>query len=354
MNPLLPAAAAAALLGGAAAAGAPLLVQASLAAASSTQTPPAAAARAEIPAALLPHYQRAPACQGLPWQIVAAIGAVESDHGRHGGAHLDPATGDVSPPIIGPALNGRGYAAVAVPAGGSPWHPDRTWDHAVGPMQFLTATWAVWGVDGSGDGLASPHNAYDAIAAAGRYLCHHRTRIDSIPAAVLRYNPSRGYLTEVLDKAHAYGMTDGGEPAPAGPATVDPAAGGPVVRGDAGPVIAFALAQLGKPYRWGAAGPDAYDCSGLTLAAYATIGIQLPHYAAYQLGYGQPVDWHRQPIHSGDLLFLRGGDPVHDYGHVGIAVDDARWINAPMAAEPVTLAAIPHARLQAVRRLILP
>ncbi len=331
-----------------------LLVLTRLDASAGGPTPPSDLARAEIPAAVLPRYQQAPACQGLPWQILAAIGAIESDHGRHGGAHLDPATGDISPPIVGPALNGHGYAAVPVPAGGSPWHSDPVWDHAVGPMQFLTATWAAWGVDGSGDRLASPHNAYDAIATAGAYLCNHRTRIDSIPAAVLRYNRSRGYLTQVLDKARGYGMTDGGEPAPASPATVDPAAGGPVLHGDSRPVLAFALAQLGKPYQWGAAGPDAYDCSGLTLAAYATIGVQLPHYAAYQAGYGQPIDWHRQPIRPGDLLLLRGGDPIHDYGHVGIALDNTRWITAPQAGEPVTLAAIPRSRLQAVRRLILP
>jgi len=332
----------------------PLLALAGLRAATTAPAPPSGLARAEIPAALLPRYQHAPACTGLPWQVIAAIGAIETNHASHAGARLDPATGDVTPPITGPALDGHGYAAVPVPAGGSPWHPDPVWDHAVGPMQFLTATWAAWGTDASGDGLASPHNAYDAIATTGRYLCNHHTHIGSIPAAVLRYNPSRGYLTAVLDKAHTYGMTAGGEPPPAGQAGLDPEFGGPVVRDDVSKVVAFALAQLGKPYQWGAAGPHAYDCSGLVLAAYATTGIQLPHYAAHQAAYGQPVDWHHQPIHPGDLLFLRGGDPVHDYGHVGIAVDTRRWVNAPTQGVPVTLTALPYPRLQAVRRLILP
>ena len=221
-------------------------------------------------------------------------------------------------------------------------------------MQFLTATWAAWGIDASGDHLASPHNAYDAIATTGRYLCNHQPHLDSITAAVLRYNPSRAYLTHVLDKAHAYGMTRGGEPAPANPATIDPTTGGPVLHGDARSVVQFALAQLGKPYQWGAAGPDAYDCSGLTLAAYASIGVRLPHYATYQAGYGKPIDWHHQPIHPGDLLFLRGGAPTHDYGHVGIALNTHQWINAPQAGDLVQIAPLPYPALQAVRRLVLP
>ncbi len=281
------------------------------------QTPPTPAATSEIPAALLPHYRAAPGCAGLPWQVIAGIAAVETNHARHGGARLDPATGDVRPPILGIALDGTRSAAVRVPAGGSPWHPDPTWDHAAGPMQFLTATWTAWATDGSGDRVASPHNAYDAIAAAGRYLCDHRPRLDSIPAAVRRYNPSERYLADVLAKAHAYGLvdghdlTDGVSPSPA-----QPAAGGPTIRGDPTPAVRYALAQLGKPYAWGAAGPDAYDCSGLTMRAYQQVGVHLPHKAALQAGYGRPVDWHRRPIRPGDLLFLRGSIPLQDHGHV--------------------------------------
>jgi cell wall-associated NlpC family hydrolase len=354
MKLLLPALAAVAALGVVPPIATALALQAILGAGPTAPTPPSTTAHTDIPPALLPHYQQAPSCSGLPWQVVAAIGAVESGHATHGGAHLDPATGQVSPPIVGPALDGHGYAAIRVPAGGSPWHNDPTWDHAAGPMQFLTATWAAWGVDASGDGVASPHNAYDAIATTGRYLCNGRPHLDSIDAAVLRYNPSRAYLARVLAIAHDYGMTDGGELPPANPVAVDPAGGGPVLRGDAGRVVSFAVAQLGKPYVWGAAGPISYDCSGLTLAAYATVGVQLPHYAAYQVGYGQAVDWRRQPIRPGDLLFLRGGDPIHDYGHVGIALDTRRWINAPQTGETVTVAALPYRRLQAVRRLLLP
>src|SRR4051812_38721125 len=64
----------------------------------------------------------------------------------------------------------------------------------------------------------------------------------------------------------------------------------PVVR-----VAAFALAQVGLPYVAGAAGPRAYDCSGLTVAAYRTAGVALPHSAAAQVALGVAVDWRHEP-----------------------------------------------------------
>jgi hypothetical protein len=334
----------------------PLLLGAGLAAAVFPQTEPSAAANAEIPALLLFHYQRAPTCEGLPWQVVAAIGWVETRHATLGGARMDPATGDVSPRIVGIALDGSRSAAIHVPPGGSPWHPDPVWDHAVGPMQFITATWASWGVDASRDGTASPHNAFDAIATAGRYLCGGRSRIggpDAVEAAVRRYNPSDRYVAHVLAKAYAYGMVDGGDPVDGLLPPGDLSAAGPTLRGDARVVVAFAVAQLGKPYVYGADGPDAFDCSGLTLAAYAQIGVRLPHRADIQVHYGRPVDWRREPIRPGDLLFLRGGWPVHDYGHVGVAVSTSQWIQAPRTGEFVKLGRIPPNRLQAVRRILI-
>ena len=54
-------------------------------------------------------------------------------------------------------------------------------------------------------------------------------------------------------------------------------------------VLAYALAQRGKPYRWGAAGPNSFDCSGLVMASYARVGIKLPHYTGALLGRGVRV-----------------------------------------------------------------
>ena len=163
-------------------------------------------ARAEIPAAYLSAYMESAAtCPGLPWPIVAAIGSIETGHGTAGGASTAP-DGTVSPPIVGIALDGSGgTAAVRVPPGGSPWHDDPTWDHAVGPMQFITGTWASWGVDASGDGRADPHNARDAIFTAARYLCGNDGEVTSVDDALWAYNPSVAYRDAVIAKAATYG-----------------------------------------------------------------------------------------------------------------------------------------------------
>ena len=350
--PVLVAGIALLLLAGAASCASPMLVAAAMANLATAQTEPSALARSEIPGLLLPHYQRAPACEGLPWQLIAAIGWVETRHATSDGAHVDPPTGDVQPRIVGIALDGARSAAIRVPPGGSPWHGDQAWDHAVGPMQFITGTWARWGLDASGDGLASPHNAYDAIAAAGRHLCNGRPRLDSPEAAIRRYNPSDRYIDDVLAKAHTYGMVDGGDPVAGLRPPGDLTAVGPMVRGDARVVVSYALAQLGKPYVYAADGPDSFDCSGLVLAAYAQIGVRLPHRADIQVRYGRPVDWRREPIKPGDLIFLRGGRPVHDYGHVGVAIDAKLWIHAPRTGDVVKIAALPT-RIQSVRRIVV-
>jgi cell wall-associated NlpC family hydrolase len=72
-------------------------------------------------------------------------------------------------------------------------------------------------------------------------------------------------------------------------------------------VITFALAQLGKSYRWGATGPGAYDCSGLVQAAYASIGVQLPRITVDQLDVGSPI-YSTGELQPGDLLFIPGSD----------------------------------------------
>jgi cell wall-associated NlpC family hydrolase len=120
--------------------------------------------------------------------------------------------------------------------------------------------------------------------------------------------------------------------------------------GDVDTVIAFARAQLGKPYVFGAAGPDAYDCSGLTLAAYHTIGIQLPHSSELQarLGITVPVD--QTQVRAGDLLFYFS--PTEgDLGHVAIAISDIEEIQAPHTGDVVKITPIPYARIQTIRRI---
>ena len=164
-------------------------------------TPPSAASAelGDIPPHLLGVYRDAAAtCPGLPWQVLAAIGFLES---RHGQGHVDPATGDVRPPIMGPPLDGRqGRALIRDPS-----QPDG-FAHALGPMQFLSTTWAAWGRVAPGrTGPPDVQNAWDAIYSAAAYLCGTEGRVTDVRAAVLRYNHSERYVDDVLAKARAYG-----------------------------------------------------------------------------------------------------------------------------------------------------
>jgi len=106
----------------------------------------------------------------------------------------------------------------------------------------------------------------------------------------------------------------------------------PQVSGRAGAVVDFAYAQLGKPYAWAAAGPNSYDCSGLTLAAWAKAGVSLPHVAADQ--YNQITHISRSQIAPGDLVFYE------NLGHVAIYVGNGKVIHAPTFGEVVKVSSI--------------
>ncbi|MCT2989007.1 peptidoglycan endopeptidase, partial [Propionibacterium freudenreichii] len=84
--------------------------------------------------------------------------------------------------------------------------------------------------------------------------------------------------------------------------------------------INFALAQVGKPYVWGAVGPNAYDCSGLTMAAYKAAGISLPRVTYSQMAAGTAVS--QSTMVPGDLIFFYGGE------HVGIYLGNGQVVHA--------------------------
>jgi len=117
-------------------------------------------------------------------------------------------------------------------------------------------------------------------------------------------------------------------------------------------VLAFARAQLGEPYRVYAAGPDAWDCSGLTLKAYAQVGVRLPHYSAAQAKLGHAVAWATEGIRPGDLVFLETSPGSNVIGHVGIAISATQWIQAPRAGDVVRISNIPMYRVVSVRRYL--
>lgn len=94
--------------------------------------------------------------------------------------------------------------------------------------------------------------------------------------------------------------------------------------------LKFALAQVGKPYSYGAAGPGSYDCSGLTMASYAAAGISLPHSAAEQYNYGTHVSL--SALEPGDLIFFY--QPI---GHVTIYLGNGLMVSAPETGENVSV-----------------
>ena len=162
-----------------------------------------------IPSMALAAYRNAeqimaasyPAC-GIGWNLLAGIGRIESMH-ANGGA--TDARGTAAQPIYGPALDGTlpGYEGIVQGnVGGRVLYA-----RAMGPMQFLPGTWAHYASDGDGDGVADPQNLYDSTLAAARYLCSGGLNLrdqSQVMAAILRYNNSMPYASNVLGWAAAY------------------------------------------------------------------------------------------------------------------------------------------------------
>lgn len=284
-------------------------------------------------------------CKGMRWQILASIARVESDHAA---GRLVGVGGDIAPIIVGPRLDGSGAGgnttAIRDTDGGT-WDNDSEFERAVGPFQFLPATFRTYGKDGNADGVISPHNADDAAASAAVYLCGNGrdlTDREQLRAALHTYNASWAYVDDALS---GIGRYDALGAVPALPS------------GNAAGVIQAALAQQGLPYSWGGGGPSGpttgiccspdgqdgrtvtgFDCSGLTQYAFSTAGIKLPRTAAAQAGTGQriPAAAGFGALQPGDLVFY-GYSPTADstIHHVGIYLGDGKMINAPRPGKPV-------------------
>ena len=118
-------------------------------------------------------------------------------------------------------------------------------------------------------------------------------------------------------------------------------------------VLDFAKAQIGKPYAFGKAGPTSYDCSGLTLAAFAQVKVSLPHQSLAQSKLGSAVDWRVAGVQAGDLVFTFSTKNQSQISHVGIAISATQWIEAPYTGGAVRISSLPSAsKIQAVRRVL--
>jgi cell wall-associated NlpC family hydrolase len=301
-----------------------------------------------IPQRMMAAYQSAathvtdsvPTCKGMRWQILAGIAQIES---HHAAGHDIADNGDITPPIIGPRLDGSGAGGNATPITDTDhgaWDGDLLFDHAVGPFQFLPSTFRAHAVDGNHDGETSPQNADDAAATAADYLCGAGRNLadpSQLHAALLSYNHSEAYVTDVEHWIDQYST-----------ATATVPAG---VSGKVSTVLQAALSQQGVPYSWGggnAKGPSrgiccspngqngatvtGFDCSGLTTYAFAQAGVVLPRTAAAQAGVGRriPASAGLSALRPGDLVFY-GYDPTatSTIHHVGIYLGAGQMINAP-------------------------
>jgi peptidoglycan DL-endopeptidase CwlO len=167
----------------------------------------------------------------------------------------------------------------------------------------------------------------------------HRLRTKSGTAA-------RVAATAAIAVAALAGTAGTAGPALAAPAATVPAVSPSSVAGDGVAVQAlrFALTQQGKPYVWGAVGPNAYDCSGLVQWAYKQVGVNLPRVAAAQSLVGRPVA--QANLQPGDLVFFY--TPV---SHVGIYVGNGNVLNAPTAGQNVKISAMKWMPFHNARRV---
>ena len=265
-------------------------------------TTPTATAVGDVPPNMLALYQRAAlTCPGLDWSILAAVGKVETDHGRS--------------------------SAIGVKSGANA-------AGARGPMQFLPGTFAAYShpveadpvaTEPHGGGPVSPYDSVDAVYAAARYLCTAGVA-DNVHDALVTYNcgnrgpqcqlASAGYAASVLRIASGYARLDD-QVSAAGQLAVQAAMG-----------------MLGTPYVWGGESPSGFDCSGLAQWAYAHAGIALPRTAQEQYDAGPRRSVVMVP-QVGDLVFF-GADARH-VSHVGIYVGGGVMVDAPHTGATVRL-----------------
>ena len=241
-----------------------------------------------VPGSIKRLYVAAAAEYGLPWTLLAGIGMEETNHGRN------------------EATSSAG---------------------AQGLMQFMPATFAAYGVDGDHDGRKVITDPADSIYSAAHYLVTSGALrgVDGVEHALLAYNPLDWYVGDVLYYAHAYGGgTVLATESDCDPGTgVGSSAGVPLADPQVRRVLAWALSKRGLPYVMGANGPNAYDCSSFSRAAYAQVGIKLPRTAQEQRdwlasGHGQRI----QPgdERPGDLIFVDSYLGPNRVGHVVIVL----------------------------------
>ncbi|MFF3748593.1 C40 family peptidase [Streptomyces kronopolitis] len=222
---------------------------------------------------------------------------------------------------------------------------------ARGIAQFMPSTWESSGIDGNGDGKRDVWDPEDAIPSSAKYLCGIAKDVKDVPGnkqdnILAAYNAGTGAVIKYggvppYKETQNYVRTISalaGQPAKGGkPGTV-------VTAHQGAAVVNAAQEALGIEYSWGGGTPSGpstgsccspkgrsgadirgFDCSGLTLYAYAKVGITLPRTAAAQYAASEPIDPDKMRV--GDLVFY--GSSASSIHHVGIYVGGGYMINAP-------------------------
>jgi cell wall-associated NlpC family hydrolase len=269
---------------------------------------PSQSALADIPADYLALYRAAAGvCPGLDWSILAAIGKIETDHGRS------------TLPGVSSGENSAG-------AGGS--------------MQFLQATFdgvvARHPLPAGGASPPSRYNSHDAIYAAAFYLCDSGAGRGDLHSAIFAYNHAEWYVQEALDQATKY--ADAAASVGTGDCNAIQATNSVALT-----AINYACGQRGLPYVWGGNGAadGGFDCSGLTVAAYGAAGITLPRTADSQFRAGPRVP-DGQPLLPGDLVFYGTTAHIHHIHHVGLYIGGGMMIDAPDFGQVVKIQPYRH------------
>ncbi|MDH2428872.1 bifunctional lytic transglycosylase/C40 family peptidase [Sphaerisporangium sp. TRM90804] len=263
-------------------------------------------AQSDIPGEYLSLYKKWGKEIGVQWTVLAAVGKRETDHGRSN---------------LQGVKSGTNFAGAA------------------GPMQFLISTWGGkakikipskfngYASDGDDDGVADVYNPADAILGAAKMLKRNGAPSD-VTRALFAYNHAMWYVEQVLVIARKYAVDGTLEVPP----DDDPACDPPLV--DAAPsevvkeILEYALAQRGKPYRWGGTGPQGYDCSGIIYMAYRSAGLSIPRTTFGQWPFGVKIS--KGDEQAGDLVFFNSGPgtSANNPGHVGMVVSPGKMIEA--------------------------